>query len=111
MKVKIEMRIKKGLHLIVDSIAYFLLFYILVCCEFAFREKSFIFFALKFTIFYRYYSLIFNLLIKERWSKTHKLLFASLLCIAIFLLSYAITAILVYTFGYLDIAPVLKEAF
>ena len=112
MKTKTKVIVNKTLHLIVDSVAYILIFYMLICCEFAFRSNKLIFTVfstLKFIVFSKYCYTIYKASFNACRTKPSKIFFISSLCIIIFLLSYAIVGLLATTFGYLDIAPVLKE--
>lgn len=92
-------KVLKALDVLLDSITFISIQYILLCCMYAFRANIVyvFFFALNISI------------ISKHWTNLKDAIPNKMLFIIVFAFNFIVLAVFMLLFGYLEILPMLKE--
>ena len=97
----------KVFYVVIDSSIYLVVTYILFCCGYAFRMDAFgsLFFRLvSCAVFFRYFDLLRNTFLHKKGFVAEMIL-----CVLTFVITYVCIFLFAEHFGYIEIAPIIKE--
>ena len=103
-----KQKVFKIISLAIDTLVFLVISYILFCCSYAFQMNPIgyiVFWTIDLVVFYRYYATLRKALFGEK----KKFVAELLLVVAIWIASGFAVYFFANTFGYLEIAPMLKE--
>ena len=97
--MKVLRKILKILDVVLESLFYLSVHFVLTSCQLAFDDS----------IAFVFFSTLGIVLLSKYWDAMQKLIANKILCVSIIALFTILYAVFVYNFGYLDVAPALQK--